>query len=197
MKKMIFILVLVMVAAAAESDESRIVRVKTSYAEIYSQPHDSLPPVRMARKDQLFHVYYSTSDDSGRVWFCLQTDPDKSDTGWVPARFLRYVPLQKDSAQTPLKRADSNAEKKRRYAELRKHPKWSRKIKQAIRNGEVVLYMTGEQLKACWGEPRQVIKNAFMVGVGDYSIYLYKGRKGKPDIVVTLQDGKVTGWSEE
>jgi hypothetical protein len=91
---------------------------------------------------------------------------------------------------------EDHKDKLRRYAVIRNNPDWSRRIKNAVRNGEIVLHMTREQLLGSWGEPQRTT-SAFMVGVGNYQIYYYE-IKGKKNIIsVALLRDLVLGWSEE
>ena len=180
-----------------QADSPRMLETTSSFVEIYSQPADTAPPVFIARKGQCFPLYSSIADDSGRIWFSLNPGHGQIDTGWALARNLRYINISTNSlASFKLNISLKNKEKKHRYEELRKHPKWPRRIRRAIRKGEIVLHMTKEQLEASWGKPDREGK-AFMVGVGNYRIFYYKQKNKKPMIEVTIQEKHVTGWTEK
>jgi hypothetical protein len=55
--------------------------------------------------------------------------------------------------------------------------------------------MSSEQLVASWGEPLEKRKT-FMLGVGEYTSYIYKGT-ARGSLLVCLQNNRVIGWSLE
>ncbi len=186
------ILVLVFICLAVPCRE---VIVLSDLAAVYPDPSDSLSPVFMARKGQRLVSCVSSADDSGTIWFDVESK-SLGKSGWVAAQAVRYVPdsLKAADSVLALREKSDRDDAKRRYAVLRKHPEWPRRIAQAIRNGEIVLHMTREQLVACWGTPERTAK-AFMLGAGSYEVLSYHGKSGS-NTVVAVQDNKVVGWSE-
>lgn len=181
---------------SAVAGPCREIVVLSDLIAVYPTPSDSSSPLFMARKGQRFTTCASGADDSGTIWFGVQTATRK-DAGWVMAQHARYVPdslRTEDSVLVVREKADRE-EAKRRYAALRKHPEWPRRIREAVRKGEVILHMTREQLIECWGPPERTGK-AFLLGIGSYETMAYKSRAGQSSFI-SLQDGKVVGWSEQ
>jgi len=85
-------------------------------------------------------------------------------------------------------------DKKKRLKIISKHPEWTRKIKRAVRDGNICLEMNGEQLTASWGEPSKKLQ-AFIINAGDFDLWIYTTSKDK-FIAVSLKDDRIIGWSK-
>jgi hypothetical protein len=183
--------------AGLSATAERFLLVSADYAPLYAQPSDSLPPLQMARKGDRFPVRASASDDSGVIWFCVGLKEGGPDTAWIPFTNVRYLPAATDSLRSvlSLKTTDRN-DQKRRYAALRTHPEWPRRVRNAVRNGEIVLDMSLDQVKGSWGEPVRRGR-AFLAGIGNFEILHYSSKRGQGLAEVMLQENRVVGWSEE
>jgi hypothetical protein len=164
---------------------------------VYPAPGDSLQPLFMAREKQIYSFCGSGADDSGKIWFCLRTKEGRLDSGLVLAENLRYVSVSHDSTKTLLReKKDNHKRQMERYNILRKNSHWPRRIIQAVRKGEVVLYMTEEQLKASWGDPEKKV-NGFIVGIGKHAVWFYFKQNAEKAVAVFICENKVIGWTEE
>lgn len=147
-------------------------------------------PVAYANKGDTCTVLGVHVDTTGTPWFGLSRDGGST---WSPARFWRYVAGGEGGAVVSVSRTDED--RKRRLRILRQHSGWPRRIVRAVREGEVCLDMTEEQLAAAWGEPFQR-SSAFVLGLGSVTIRFFRVAD-RPLIGVVLLDGRVVGWTSD
>lgn len=130
-------------------------------------------------------------DSAGAAWFHVRASSMKKADGWVNSKsvlFLSDMPVDFSSRE-----ARGDEDKKRRLEIIKTKPQWPRRIMQAIRNGRICLDMSEEQVVASWGEPAEKRK-AFMIGIGDYSMFVYKNAS-RETLLVALRNDKVIGWT--
>lgn len=168
--------------------------VVSKMVEIKKSPADSSVTVFMAQSDDMFQTLRSQADSSGMVWFLiLFPKHEKIDSGWIRAKDIRYMQDSIKAQTHVLELKHKREDKKRRLEYIKKHPEWPRRIKTAIHNGEICIYMTKEQMEASWGKP-DMMGTGYMIGVGHYEIAYYLC---EVPIIITLENGCITGWSEK
>jgi hypothetical protein len=132
-------------------------------------------------------------DSLGTAWFHVRPGNGKHGGGWVPAKALAYASdVPSDFASQA---ATGDEDKKRRLEILKEHAQWPRRIVKAVRNGQICLDMSEEQVVASWGQPSEK-RQTFMIGVGEYLTLLYPAAK-KGTLVVSLQNDRVIGWTTD
>lgn len=163
---------------------------------------DLLPKGFFNRGDTCF-VESTFVDSSNIAWFCIKKRPgdDEFEQHWINAKAVRFRAEinENKNAGSVILRPDED--RKRRLTILRDHADWPRRIQKAVREGTICLQMTEEQLMASWNEPVEKLK-CFMVGVGEYESWVFKGlggvggRAGEGKVVlVGVGEGRVVGWS--
>ncbi len=174
-----------------EGNCARQMIVTSAITEIFTTPELEGEVYKLAQKEEVFEVLDKFFDDSGTVWFRIKVDQDSNK--WVDAKLVRYLKDDQQADEIKRKVQEDASDKKRRYGILRKHPDWPRRIVERVRSGQICLGMTMEQIRASWGNPDKEQKG-FMVGIGEYTIWFYNFEKSP--VIVSLEKGTVTGWSE-
>ena len=163
-----------------------------SLTPVFSTPQSGLLPGFYLEKNSTCSIDSTLLDSSGSAWFLVGNE---NRSGWIKAENLRFSSHSGSPSESNPTSANSDKDKIRRYGIVREHPDWFRRIQKAVRDGNVCLEMSEEQLKASWGEPIQ--KNrAFLLGSGTYDVWFYRGSDGKM-LMVGFSQGRVIGWSEE
>lgn len=163
--------------------------VAVETAPYFDKPEFGLLPKGYIGKRDSCMVDSAFVDSAGIPWFCIRI---KNSVAWVQASSLRYA--TEVGPDFFSQQAKGEEDKKRRLEILQKHPEWPHRIKKAVRNGQVCLDMSEDQIVASWGRPAER-KKSFMIGVGDYVCLVYKGGQGL--LIVALQSDRVIGWSRE
>jgi hypothetical protein len=162
----------------------------TESCPYFDKPETGLLPKGFLEKRDTCRTDSTVVDSAGVAWFKIHC---KNSSGWASARNFRFV------SEIPTdffsQEAKGDNDKKRRADIIKGHPDWPLRIKKAVRAGQVCLDMSPEQLVASWGEPQEKQK-MFMLGVGDYASFVYKGTE-KGSLMVSLQNNRVIGWSVE
>jgi hypothetical protein len=183
-----FSIVLAALAACGQTPKKTALALEAS--PYFEKPEQGLLPKGFLGKRDTCTADSTFVDSAGVAWFRIQV---RSSDGWVLARAMRYVsdiPADFFSIE-----AKGDEDKKRRGDIVKSHPEWPLRIKKAVRAGQVCLDMSAEQLAASWGEPLEKRKT-FMLGVGEYTSYIYKGA-AKGSLLVCIQNNRVIGWSLE
>lgn len=175
-------------AASGQGAGTSAVAVET--APYFDKPSTELLAIGFIEKHDSCSVDSAFVDSSGMPWFCIRI---KNRVAWVHAASLRYV--SEVSQDFFSRQAKGDDDKKRRLEILQNHPGWPHRIKMAVKNGQVCLDMSEEQLSASWGQPLER-KKSFMLGIGDYLCLLYKG-ESKGVLFVFIQNDRVIGWSRD
>jgi hypothetical protein len=167
------------------SEQKLAICIKTSpYFEL---PQTNLLPKGFIEKYDTCIIDSVYIDSLENAWFKILC---KSKAGWISVKALNYID---NISQNYISNEKQNLNEKKKRAEIVKaHPEWPFRIKKAVREGKICLDMTKEQLFASWGEPME-IKKAYMLGVGEYDIYLYKDLVERI-LIVSLKQDRVTGW---
>lgn len=170
----------------AQDAAVRLLAART--APVYEQPAGGLLPVGFVEQNDTCTVQDSTKDSAGICWMRVAAARTK---GWLHAADL--VPPgaldgRSESADAPVNKAD----RKRRHRFLTDNPQLPRRIKAAVKDGQVCIGMTPEQVVASWGEPFQKGRG-FALGLGEYDCWFYRGSAGRV-LFVNLVNGSVTGW---
>ena len=132
----------------------------------------------------------SMVDSLGAPWFRALLG---GRTYWIRGADVKYAADMPPDFQSQQTRGDDD--KKRRLRILENKPDWPHRVKMAVRDGQICLDMTEEQLAAAWGDPFQK-STAYMLGIGGYDVWLYKSFSDKI-LFVTIQNGRIIGWSED
>lgn len=164
--------------------------VALSTTPVFEQPASDLLPKGYLAKRDTCSTDSAYQDSAGVAWFHVSA---KAAQGWAKAADIRYV-----SDVPPdffARRPAADEEMRRRAEEVKKHPDWPLRIRKAVHAGEVCIGMDNEQLAASWGQPQEK-RTMYMLGVGEYMCFVFKGTSAE-NLLVSLQDGKVIGWSVE
>jgi hypothetical protein len=161
-------------------------------APLYDNPFSGALPVSYCEPADTCRVDSSATDSSGNVWLFVKSGVK---TGWLQKTSTRIPSFsQEENAAAANVRAKADPDAKRRYRIVEQHPQWPRRIVKMVREGQICIEMTEEQLTASWGEPAQK-NHAFILGVGKQNLWIY--RQGNESVVVFLVKGRVVGWSEK
>ena len=183
-------LLIVLLALAAVGQTVKKTAFAMETTPYFEKPDQGLLPKGFLGKRDTCTADSTFIDSAGVAWFRVQT---KSSNGWAFARAMRYVSDIPADFFSSEKKGDED--KKHRGDIIKSHPEWPLRIKKAVRSGQVCLDMSVEQLVASWGEPLEKRKT-FILGVGEYNIYIYKGT-AKGSLLVCLQNNRIIGWSLE
>jgi hypothetical protein len=146
----------------------------------------------MLKKGTVLEVKSIVTDSLGKEWYMVR-DTKKGSEGFIISESLEFLG-DEEKSETFLKLSSVEKEdRKRRIQLLKKHPRWPRRIKRAVRNGTVCLKMTEEQLSASWRLPH-IKTSGFILGFGQVRIFFYN--EANP-IAVVIKNGEVIGWSEK
>ncbi|MBD3345486.1 MAG: hypothetical protein GF401_10530 [Chitinivibrionales bacterium] len=168
--------------------ENRRAAIALKSVPCFETPVEGTLPRNYIDKLDTCYVESLHVDSTEQPWFRVVNDQA---SGWVRAQNIRYV--SDLNADFIAGRLQGDEDKKRRLVILRKHPEWPRRIQRAVRNGQICMDMTEEQVRASWGKPLHA-EMAFILGLGDHRTWFYKDKTGKP-VCVTLQNERVIGWS--
>jgi hypothetical protein len=175
-------------AAAAGGVPKKALALET--APCYEEPRsDGLPRLYVGPSDTIL-VDSVFIDSSNVAWFKVRA---KNLSVWTIGAKVRYV--SEVSGEMFAVKAQEDQDKFRRLKILREHDAWPRRIKNAVRAGQVCLSMTGQQLEASWEAPQQKEK-LFILGIGACESWHYAATAKKPCSVI-LQNDAVIGWSAE
>ncbi len=109
--------------------------------------------------------------------------------GWIFAGLLSENKVQPLSFYEE----EQIADQRRREANLKSHPEWPKRFREAIREGKIMIGMTKEMVEAAWGYPSDT-NEGYSIGTGSYAVWWY--RYMDEYIMVDFSDGVVTGWSK-
>lgn len=90
---------------------------------------------------------------------------------------------------------NTDKDRKRRMAILSVKKDWPRRIQRFIREGEICLDMSEEQLEAAWGKPLQ-ISDAYASILGKHKLIVYPSGTFSYTIII-MKDDKIIGWSQK
>lgn len=162
-------------------------------APLYTQMKTELLPANYRKKGEIIVMLDISVDTAGVPWFALE---DANDTLWSPAKYWQYI-LENDQTKEDLIKGISIADldRQRRLKILIKHREWPRRIIRAVRQGQICLDMSSEQLIAAWDKPIQK-SSAFTLGLGKHTVWFYKDTKGALTTVM-LKNDVIIGWSTQ
>jgi hypothetical protein len=165
-------------------------------APVFDEPAQGLLARGFIGKRDTCEIDSTVVDSTGAAWFHIRESRGngaRKSGGWIAAGAVRYA---SDIPQNFTSRdAAGDADKKRRLEILKKHPDWPRRVIGAVRSGRICLDMTEEQVVAAWGAPAERHKS-YMVGIGDYFVFLYKS-VDKGLLGVMMQNDRVMGWTTD
>ncbi|MGB7566316.1 MAG: hypothetical protein WBM07_00535 [Chitinivibrionales bacterium] len=154
----------------------------------FEKPVSGLLPLGFINKLDTCKIDSSLIDSLGTPWFRIRLHDQAL---WLHAGDMRYVTdMPQDFVSMQVKGDD---DKKRRLQILQNKPDWPHRIKMSVRDGQICLDMTEEQLVAAWGVPFQK-GVTYTLGIGDHATWLYRSSMGKI-LLVNLQNGQVIGWT--
>ena len=185
----ILLLVLVFNPMPGFNQDSLQKAISFKIAPYYSEAQSGLLPSGFVSKDDTATILGMLIDTVGIPWFKIKI---KKINFFSPAKYWQYV-SQIDTAAF-IEGQQSDEDKKRRIRILREHREWPRRIIRSIRFGRICLDMDQEQLIASWDEPFQKT-TAFTIGLGEHSIWMFKGKKDSIIAAVLLKNGKIIGWN--
>ncbi len=165
--------------------------ITTKVAPFYSEPNIDLLPKGYVKKGDTNTIHFVSIDSLGNPWFQLV---EKDFQVWSPAKFWQYIALIDTVAF--LEGRQNEKEKRRRLRILREHRDWPRRIIRTVRFGRICLDMTTQHLAASWGDPTQK-SNAFTVGLGIHSVWIYSEEAGSKITVVIIKNNSVIGWTSK
>ena len=184
--------ILIAIAVALNLGAAVIYFTPKALSELKSAPGDEAEIVQMLKPGSLIEVRSIVADTLGKEWYLVRLS-EGNITGYVPSSSLELLGDEEKGKLLLKSNSDDAKEKRRRLAELKKHPDWPRRIQSAVRNGTLCLKMTPDQLYASWEKPYQKT-SGFILGFGEVKIFFY--REAKP-IAVVLKNDEVVGWSEK
>ena len=173
--------------AQQDSSVAKVVAMKVT--PYFAEARPGLLPRGYVNQGDTCLMLQAHVDSLGAPWFELKRDEQKI---WSSAKNWQYVSDIVDE-EVSAARKQSDADRKRRLRILQKHRDWPRRIIRLVREGEICLDMTAEQLAASWGEPLHKSR-AFTVGLGEHEFWIFSGEKGRMP-VVSLRNGRIIGWS--
>ncbi|MFH1759719.1 MAG: hypothetical protein ABIA63_01335 [bacterium] len=190
-----FCIALFLSTAIFSFGNTKQVLINGNMIDVKKAPADSAEAIYIAQHGSLFKVKSTIVDSIGMVWFLIELPRQgasaAADSGWINGKYIRYVQDKTEADQLEKALENKQKDKKRRIAVIKKNPDWPRRIKNAVRNGVVCIYMTSEQLEAAWGKPDYTARS-YMIGVGNYNIFYYNSPS---PAIVSLQNNQVIGWS--
>lgn len=98
------------------------------------------------------------------------------------------------SPDTP-QHLNTDKDKKRRLSILMENKDWPRRIQRFVREGEICLDMSEDQMVAAWGKPLQK-SDAFATLLGEHKLFVYPAGSFSYTIVI-MKDKKIIGWSQK
>ena len=188
MKLLLTMIVSAAVLASAEEPAGRALLIKV--APLFSEPVTGSLPVSFAQKGDTCQVDSVFTDSAGTSWFRLRLG---SKSQWTNCSVFSYITGPGDDVKSRVLKDDADV--KRRLRILLEHPEWPRRIKGAVRGGNVCLGMSSEQLEAAWGTPFQE-GASFVLGIGTCETRFFHAAK-EDVLFVLLNRGAVTGWYEQ
>lgn len=172
---------------AQDAPKQKPMRVLHS-ASVYDAPAPGLLPVLIIDAGDTMLADSSRVDSLGHAWF---RGSIKHKKGWVQASDVAFFMKNNDTVSTS---TGPDKDKVKRAKIVWEHPQWPRRIQKAVRDGDVCLDMSQEQLLAAWGEPLNKGKG-FMLGVGEYEYWFFGTSAAKQPLAVMLLNAKVVGWT--
>jgi hypothetical protein len=99
---------------------------------------------------------------------------------------------------------------KRRQEYMKNHPDITERVKMAIKNGDVLIGMTKEELIASWGQPYDINRTVTATVIREQWVYVFGYvdsytlqpipaqlvTPGAPHVYVYLENGIVTSWQD-
>lgn len=99
---------------------------------------------------------------------------------------------------------------KRRQEYIKNHPDITERVKMAIKNGDVLIGMTKEELIASWGQPYDINRTVTATVIREQWVYVFGYvdsytlqpipaklvTPGAPHVYVYLENGIVTSWQD-
>jgi hypothetical protein len=186
----LFWLFLILAAAAVPGD-NRFFTPK-GLSEIKTGPSEKSETVRIIKSGTMVLVRSVMTDSLGQEWYLVRVSGDTL-AGFTLAAGLEFVGDESKTENLLLLNAREKEDKKRRVAQLKKHPDWPRRIRRTIRDGAICLKMTVDQLIVSWQSPYCRTKG-FILGTGDVQIFFYRP---KNPIAVVIRKDEIVGWSEK
>jgi len=159
---------------------------------LYEKPVSNGFPIAFLEPADTCITDSSISEGTGVTWLLIRSGNLQ---GWVTGSSMYRK--GNDSGESRIRAGvfrKSDPDAKRRYRILEQHAGWPRRIVKAVREGNICLDMTEEQVSAAWGDPIRKAK-AFILGAGQQELWYFKGEDGII-LSVFLNRGRVVGWSE-
>ncbi|MDD5673407.1 MAG: hypothetical protein PHC61_04535 [Chitinivibrionales bacterium] len=182
----LFLILLLTTAVYADKGGKKAIALETT--PCYEEPRGDLLPQTYLGSNDTCTVDSLVVDSSGTPWFRVI---HKNRALWALGSKLRYISAITE--QTLAARTEQDQDKFRRLKVLRQHDEWPRRIKNAVRAGQICLAMSGDQLTAAWNEPLEKEK-LFILGIGDCKCWHYNTTDKKACSVI-VQNDAVIGWS--
>jgi len=182
------LIIFLYMASAAQGPIKPAIVLET--APYFDKPQRGLLPKGFIEKRDTCQTDSTAMDSTGNPWMRIAYTGKRY---WVSAKNIRFL-----SDMTPdfmPRQMKGDEDKKRRLQILQANRQWPHRVKMAVRDGQICLGMTEEQLIASWGQPLQS-GAIFTVGVGRHDYRLFRDAS-ENYLIVTMQDGIVAGWSED
>lgn len=170
------------------NDSAKIV-VSLGLTPVYDSPAPGGFPMSYLEPSDTCRIDSARFDTANVEWVFVRS-PSRS--GWLQKSSVRPALAPASVPQSKTNKLDADV--KRRYRILGQHPEWERRIVKVLREGNICLDMTEEQVLASWNEPLQK-SVVFILGAGKQNLWLYKSPGGRFETVFLVK-GRVVGWSE-
>lgn len=169
-------------------DSARIV-LPLGLTPLFDVPAPGGFPISYLEPSDTCRIDSARFDTANVEWAFVRS---QSRSGWMQKSSIRPALMPSMVPQSKAGKLDADA--KRRYRVLGQHPEWERRIVKVVREGNICLDMSEEQVLASWDEPLQK-SMAFVLGAGKQNIWIYKSPGGGFETVFLVK-GRVVGWSE-
>lgn len=169
-------------------DSARIV-LPLGLTPLFDVPAPGGFPISYLEPSDTCRIDSARFDTANVEWAFVRS---QSRSGWLQKSSIRPALMPSMVPQSKVGKLDADA--KRRYRVLGQHPEWERRIVKVVREGNICLDMSEEQVLASWDEPLQK-SMAFVLGAGKQNIWIYKSPGGRFETVFLVK-GRVVGWSE-
>ena len=169
-------------------DSARIV-LPLGLTPLFDVPAPGGFPISYLEPSDTCRIDSARFDTANVEWAFVRS---QSRSGWLQKSSIRPALMPSMVPQSIAGKLD--ADTKRRYRVLGQHPEWERRIVKVVREGNICLDMSEEQVLASWDEPLQK-SMAFVLGAGKQNIWIYKSPGGRFETVFLVK-GRVVGWSE-
>ena len=168
-------------------DSARIV-LPLGLTPLFDVPAPGGFPISYLEPSDTCRIDSARFDTANVEWAFVRS---QSRSGWLQKSSIRPALMPSMVPQSKVGKLDADA--KRRYRVLGQHPEWERRIVKVVREGNICLDMSEEQVLASWDEPLQK-SMAFVLGAGKQNIWIYKSPGGRFETVFLVK-GRVVGLS--